>query len=73
MVPTALAALLLFRIISDAGASFMSQVNFIVPVTGVLLGGVLLGETIGLNETVALILVVAGIAISRITRRRAVR
>ncbi len=73
VVPTALAALLLFRIISDAGASFMSQVNFIVPVTGVLLGGVLLGETIGLNETVALILVVAGIAISRITRRRAVR
>jgi drug/metabolite transporter (DMT)-like permease len=70
IVPTAVAALLLFRIIADAGASFVSQVNFIVPVVGVLLGAALLGEQIGIREIVALGLVLAGIGISRITKRR---
>jgi drug/metabolite transporter (DMT)-like permease len=70
LIPTAAAALLLFRIIADAGASFMSQVNFIVPVTGVLLGALLLGEQIGLQECAALALVLGGIAVSRISWRR---
>lgn len=71
VVPTAGAALLLFRIIADAGASFVSQVNFIVPVVGVLMGAALLGEEIGAREAIALTLVLAGIGISRITKRRA--
>ncbi len=69
VLQTAFATLLLVTIVQRQGASFFSQINFLIPVIGVILGAVILGETIGLNAVFALLLILAGIAITRYAGR----
>jgi drug/metabolite transporter (DMT)-like permease len=64
-IQTALATYILVVIVRRQGASFFAQVNFLIPFVGVLLGGVFLGERIGLNAVFALTLILTGIAITR--------
>ncbi len=66
ILPTALGTILVFVIISRQGASFLSQINFMVPVVGVLLGIVFLSEALQENGLIALMLILAGVAIARI-------
>jgi len=63
--PTALATVLILVIIGRQGASFLSQLNFMVPVFGMLFGVVLLKERLPVNAYIALLIILAGIAISR--------
>lgn len=67
---TALATLLLVRVIQTAGPSFMSLVNYQVPVWSVIFGVTLLGETIPGNFLLALALILAGLALSQAGQRR---
>lgn len=64
--PTALATVMILIIISRQGASFLSQINFMVPVFGMLAGVLLLGETLPANAYVALVFILVGIAVSRL-------
>ncbi len=64
-IQTALATYILVVIVRRQGASFFAQVNFLIPFVGVLLGGVFLGERIGINAVFALTLILTGIAITR--------
>ncbi len=70
LFPTAIATLLAYRLMARAGPSFVSYSNYLVPIFAVLLGAVLLHEKLGWNILGALVLVLSGIAISRITPRR---
>ena len=63
--PTALATLLILVIIDRRGASYLSQINFLVPVFGVLLATLFLNETLPANGYVALLIIFIGLAISR--------
>ena len=63
--PTALATLLILVIIDRRGASYLSQINFLVPIFGVLLASLFLHETLPANGYVALLLIFVGLAISR--------
>ena len=64
-LPTGLAYLLRFHLIRTVGyATFALSIN-LIPVFGVLLGVVLLGEAPGLNVIAALVLVVTGLLIAR--------
>lgn len=63
---TALGYLLLFRIIARAGAGFSSLNNYLVPLFGVLWGGLFLGEQPERRALLALALIFAGIAAPRI-------
>jgi len=63
--PTALATILYFRLISSAGPTFMSLVNYLSPAVAVFLGVMLLGEQPGVNAYGALVLILSGIAISQ--------
>ncbi|MCC5986499.1 MAG: DMT family transporter [Pararhodobacter sp.] len=65
LLPTALATLLLVRINRRAGASFLSLVNYQVPVWAVVLGVLVLGEALPPQFLAALGLVLAGLALSR--------
>ena len=65
-IPTALGTIMLFAIIGRQGASFLSQINFLVPVFGVLWAVLLINEVLPPNAFVALALILAGIAIARI-------
>ncbi|MGR3914228.1 MAG: DMT family transporter [Gammaproteobacteria bacterium] len=59
--PTALAALLYFRLIRSLGAMVFSQLNYVIPIFGSLWGVALLGEVLQLRMAMALALVLAGI------------
>jgi drug/metabolite transporter (DMT)-like permease len=63
--PTAFATILYFRLISSAGPTFMSIVNYLSPAVAVFLGVTLLGEQPGVNAYAGLVLILSGIAFSQ--------
>ncbi len=65
IVPTALGAIMIFIIVGRAGASFLSQINFLVPLVGVAMSIAFLGETLPPNGFVALAAILMGVAIAR--------
>ncbi len=62
VVATALAYLLFFRILTTAGATNLMLVTFLVPVSALLLGSLLLGEQLGLNDAAGMGLIALGLA-----------
>ncbi|MEO0329174.1 MAG: DMT family transporter [Pseudomonadota bacterium] len=64
--PTALGTLMLFMLVGRQGAGFLSQINFLVPVFGVLWAILFLGEVLPANAVLALVIILIGIAIARI-------
>lgn len=67
--PTAIGTLMLFAIVKRQGAGFLSQINFLVPVFGVLWAILLINETLPPNALLALLIILAGVAIARIQSR----
>ncbi len=65
LVPTAVATVVYFRIVASAGPTFLSLVNYPVPVVAVLTGAVLFGEQPQWTALVALALILGGIALSQ--------
>ncbi len=63
--PTAIATILYFRLISSAGPTFMSLVNYLSPAVAVFLGVTLLGEQPGVNAYAGLALILGGIALTQ--------
>ncbi len=63
--PTALATMMLVHIIKTAGPSFLSLVNYQVPIWAVLFGMIFLGEALPGSFLVALALILLGMAISQ--------
>ncbi len=70
LVMTGVAALMFYRLLASAGATFASQVNYLVPAFGAIGGAVLLGETLEVHTLVALALILAGVAAVRAATRR---
>jgi len=64
--PTALATLIILNIIDRQGASFLSQINFLVPLSGVLMARLFLDETLPTSAWVALFIIMVGIGLSRL-------
>lgn len=63
--PTALATWLILVIIGRQGASFLSQINFMVPMFGVFFGAVFLHERLPANAWAALSIILVGVALAR--------
>ena len=70
LVPTAFAALLRVQVIRSAGPSFMTLVNYQVPVWSMLFGALVLSEVLPGRFFLALALIAAGLAVSQSGRRR---
>jgi len=70
ILPTALASLGMYRLLNRMGPNFVAYSNYLVPVYAVLFGAALLGEDIDWSVLTALVLIVAGIAISRLRPSR---
>jgi len=66
--PTAIATLAFIKLIGSAGPTFMSLVNYCVPVVAVFLGVMILGETPSANAYMGLLLILTGIAMSQLRR-----
>ncbi len=67
--PTGIATLAFIKLIGLAGPTFMSLVNYGVPVVAVFLGVVMLGEAPNANAYTGLLLILTGIAVSQLRRR----
>ncbi|GAB3483679.1 hypothetical protein GCM10027340_18330 [Marinomonas epiphytica] len=63
--PTALATILLFAVIGTAGPTFLSYINYVIPVVAYFTGALLLGEMIEWRSLGAMLLIILGIALSR--------
>lgn len=68
--PTGLGTLMLFAIVTRQGASFLSQINFLVPVFGIFWAMLFLNEVLPPNATLSLLIIFAGIAIARINTKK---
>ena len=63
--PTAIALVIYFNIVNSAGATFLSNINYLIPVVAFFLGALVLGESILWHNILALLLIISGIVISR--------
>lgn len=68
-LPSAAGALLMLAIIRRQGATFFGQINLLVPIAGVLLAVVFLGERPGINAMIALVVIFGGLMAARIPSR----
>jgi drug/metabolite transporter (DMT)-like permease len=72
-VSTALAYLIYYRLIREAGATFTSLVTYISPPFGVFWGRLILHEPITVNVVVALALILVGLLLVRAAPRSTAR
>jgi drug/metabolite transporter (DMT)-like permease len=68
LFPTALATLIYFYLVPRLGAGRMSQVNFVVPIAGTMIGIVFYNEPLKLNATIAMALIL--LAVFLVTHRK---
>jgi drug/metabolite transporter (DMT)-like permease len=65
VLPTGLAALIYFNIINRTGPTFLSNINYLIPVVAYFLGALVLNEVVLWHDLLALLLIIFGIFISR--------
>lgn len=70
---TAIAAVVYFNLVKRAGASFVAQLNYLIPLWAVLIGIVFLGERPTAAHGFALLLILAGIFVSQRAQRPVAR
>jgi len=68
--PTAVATILLTILVRRAGPPFLSLVNYQVPVWAVIIGAVILNETLPGHFLMALVVILSGLFISQLGWRR---
>ena len=66
---TAAANLLVFALIARTGPAFTSYNNYLVPAVAVACGSLFLGEAFTIQSAVGVALVLAGVAVSTVSRR----
>ena len=63
--PTGVAAIIFFVLIRRAGPTFLSNINYLIPLVAYFTGAVVLGELVVWHDMIALIAILFGIAVSR--------
>jgi drug/metabolite transporter (DMT)-like permease len=63
--PTGIATIILFAIIERAGPTFLSTINYLIPVVAFLSGVWVLSEPMNLSSLIALAIILTGIALTR--------
>ena len=70
--PTAIATMILFAVIERAGPTFLSTINYMIPVVAFFAGAYILSEPVSWSSIVALVIILAGIALTRFRANQAV-
>jgi len=63
--PTGIATIILFAVIERAGPTFLSTINYMIPVVAFFTGALILSEPIEWHSILALITILSGIALTR--------
>ncbi|HBS27412.1 MAG TPA: EamA/RhaT family transporter [Gammaproteobacteria bacterium] len=69
LIATGLATVLYFKLLRSAGATFLSMINYLIPVWALLAGVLLLHESVSSQALIALSIILLGIAVSQVRRR----
>jgi drug/metabolite transporter (DMT)-like permease len=72
IVATAIATVVFLKLVTVAGPSFTSFINYLIPVWALLMGVMFLGEQPGTRVMIALMLILSGIALNEAGSRRPV-
>ena len=67
---TAIATVIYFWLINRAGPAFVSQINYLIPLWAVAIGVLFLGEAVERSHLYSLALVLGGIFLTQLERRR---
>ena len=70
LVSTALATVVYFKLITVAGPTFLSLINYLIPLWAVAVGMIFLGEQPQWSALAALALILTGIGLSESGRRK---
>ncbi len=68
---TAFATIIYFRVVSTAGPTFLSLMNYVIPVVALAAGVVLLNEPAPGEVFIGLALILSGLAVTQLSRGRA--
>ena len=71
VLSTGVATAVYFRIVSRAGATFLSLINYLIPIVAVLIGVVFLNEHLPARSLIALAIILGGVIVSQRKRTRA--
>lgn len=63
--PTGVAAIIFFVLIRRAGPTFLSNINYLIPLVAYFTGAIVLGELVVWHDMIALAAILFGIAVSR--------
>lgn len=63
---TGIATVVYFKLIESAGPTFLSLINYFIPLWAVAIGALFLGERPGWNDLVGLMLILSGVALSQL-------
>ena len=63
--PTGVAAIIFFVLIRRAGPTFLSNINYLIPLVAYFTGAIVLGELMVWHDMIALVAILFGIAVSR--------
>ena len=66
---TAIATIIYFQILQSSGATFISIMNYLIPVWAILFGVIFFNEDVSWNYLVGLIIVILGIQVSQTKRK----
>ena len=65
ILQTGIATLMMVRLVRRQGASFFAQINYLVPLFGVIWSGLYFADALNLQTMISLALIMIGIAITR--------
>ena len=63
--PTGVAVIVFFVLIRRAGPTFLSNINYLIPLVAYFIGALVLGELVVWHDMIALAAILSGIAVSR--------
>jgi drug/metabolite transporter (DMT)-like permease len=63
--PTGIATIILFAVIERAGPTFLSTINYLIPVVAFFTGAMILSEPVEWHSILALAIILSGIALTR--------
>jgi drug/metabolite transporter (DMT)-like permease len=69
LLTSGLAYILYYRLISDIGATMASYATYLIPLVGLFLGWLVLGERIGLQSALGVAFILTGLAIATVLHR----
>lgn len=69
ILTSGVAYILYYRLIRDVGATMASYATYLIPIVGLVLGAIVLGESIGVQSVIGVAFILTGLAVATLLHR----